>query len=134
MTNLFKILIVLASLTVAIPKANAMGSVTNVVIEDLSSIGQHNVPITIGQTFSVGDVPVGNILTGSIGTSIVPLQLNAKALHSDGSLRHGIISFILPKTLAGQSQQLMLNRRPEASGPPLPKMPSYQLDLLQALT
>jgi hypothetical protein len=43
------------------------------------------------------------------GTSI-PFQLDVKARHPDGSLRHGIFSVTLPQLPAGQSQTILLTK------------------------
>lgn len=56
-----------------------------------------NVPVTFGQVFAVGAVPSGGFLqlTPATGPS-VPCQVDAKAFHPDGTVRHAILSAIIP--------------------------------------
>lgn len=54
-------------------------------------------PITFGQVFAVGDLKKSDVLVGAIGTTAVPLQVDVKATHADGSVRHAIISAQAPK-------------------------------------
>lgn len=77
--------------------------ITSVIVESTSSAAQTNVPITFGQVFAPGDLPAGQGLT-----STVPLQLDVKALHPDGSVRHAVISAVLPALAAGEKLELPL--------------------------
>lgn len=72
-------------------------TVTTVSINGTNTSTQNNVPLTFGQVFKAGDLQVNEGLVGKLsnGTKI-PLQLNVKATHDDGSVRHAIISAILP--------------------------------------
>ncbi len=58
-----------------------------------ASVDQTNAPVTFGQIFKPGDVPAGTALAAQLldGTP-VPLQVDKKATHADGSLRHAILS------------------------------------------
>lgn len=73
-------------------------TITNININGTSNIEQTNVPITFGQIFKEGELKATEGLAGKLsdGTT-VPLQFNVKATHSDGSVRHAIISAILPR-------------------------------------
>jgi len=107
----------------------AFAGVTNLKVEDITSTGQSSIPVTVGQVFSVGDVPAGNMIYGLIGTATyVPVQLDAKAAHPDGSLRHAVLSFVLPRSLAGQSQSVDLYQRSNTSITPPPTTPSALLN------
>lgn len=59
---------------------------------------QTNVPVTFGQPFKIADVPSSSGLQAiaADGTRL-PTQVAWKATHPDGSLRHGIITLMLPK-------------------------------------
>mgnify|MGYP001761265793 CR=1 FL=1 len=48
-------------------------------------------PVTFGQVFAVGDVKKSDVLVGTIGTTSVPLQVDIKATHADGSVRLSLI-------------------------------------------
>lgn len=62
--------------------------ITSVTIENIGG-DQTNVPVTFGQVFAPGDLPAGMDLKDA--------QLDVKATHPDGSVRHGIVSLIVPK-------------------------------------
>ena len=85
------------------------GVVTDVRIQNTGSASQVNAPFTFGQVFAMGDLPRGYSLVGRLddGTT-VPLQLDVKAYHADGSVRHAIVSAILPGLAASQVRTLAL--------------------------
>lgn len=94
-------------------------SVTDVVVTNESGSAQRNVPVTFALPFVVGDVPTGASLVARLpdGT-MLPTQLDRKAAHPDGSLRHGIITVVLPKLKGGQSETLVLARVPAPPAKP----------------
>lgn len=48
---------------------------------------------TIGYVFVPGDIPVGKTLVAKTASGkTVPVQVNAKATHADGSLRHAVLT------------------------------------------
>lgn len=73
-------------------------SVTTISISASNDVAQNNVPVTFGQIFREGDLQATEGLVGNLadGTRI-PLQLNIKAKHSDGSVRHALISAMIPR-------------------------------------
>ncbi|MFZ6645813.1 hypothetical protein ACO0LO_08860 [Undibacterium sp. TJN25] len=86
--------------------------ITNVKIQNTTAIGtktQTNVPVTFGQIFAPGDLPNANTLYGKLSDgSTVPLQIDVKAKHADGSVRHAIISCVLPSLPSGQTAAISL--------------------------
>lgn len=76
--------------------------VTDFKLESTLTAGaaQSNVPVSFGQVFARGDVLATNSLVGQLpdGTAL-PLQMDVKATHPDGSIRHAVLSAVLP-TLA----------------------------------
>ena len=84
-------------------------TVTTVKVEATSSTNQTNVPVTFGQVFAKGDIATGKTLVArtSTGTSI-PLQVDAKATHADGSLRHAVFTAMLPSLAASKTETLEL--------------------------
>ena len=63
-----------------------------------SSAGGENVPITIGQGFTEGDVPSGADATFRLPDgSVLPTSYECKSTWSDGSCKHAIMSAIIPK-------------------------------------
>lgn len=101
------------------------GVVTDVRIQNTTGVAQVNTPVTFGQVFAMGDLPQGYSLVGRLddGTK-VPLQLDVKALHPDGSVRHAIVSGILPGLAASQvrAMSLMKTNAPITPGTLSPKV------------
>ena len=69
--------------------------VTDYVISQSSS-KQANVPVTFGQVFRDGDVPIGAMLSATIDGHPITLQVDPKASNPDGSLRHAVLTAVLP--------------------------------------
>ena len=87
------------------------GGITGVVIESSAREDQSEVPLTFGQVFAPGDLPRGAGLAGKLADgSLLPLQLDVKASHPDGSVRHAVISLVLPRLGAGKDLGLALVR------------------------
>lgn len=87
----------------ALNPAFAGSVVTNSVVS-LTGNTQSNIPITFGQIFKDGDVPSGSALSATFGGSQIPLQVDAKATNSDGSLRHAVLTVEIP-TLPGDATE-----------------------------
>ena len=96
------------------------GDITTITLQSQTSSTQSAVPFTFGQVFKVGEV------SGQVGLkarladgSTVPLQVDAKATHPDGSLRHAVLSGRL-SSLSGNGSVLMtLSTGPLTSGTPV---------------
>ena len=86
------IAVLLAAPAFALPKVVVEGS-------------GRDVPVTFGMVFAPGSVASGLTATDGSGASL-PLQLDAKAKNRDGSLRHGIITVVLPRLSRDVSVQL----------------------------
>lgn len=69
---------------------------------------QTNVPFTFGQVFKLGALKPGAGLAAQIEGGTIPLQVDYKANHGDGSVRHAVVSGILPKLAAGATLALQL--------------------------
>jgi hypothetical protein len=98
------------------PVAVAAGStITSVRIDSTASSAQSNVPITFGQVFVAGALQPAEGISGVLSNgTVVPLQVEAKATHADGSVRHAIVSGVLPAMPAAQSLAMNLVK---ATGP-----------------
>ena len=87
------------------------GAVTDVRFESTSTTAQTNVPVTFGQVFAPGDLAANVSLAGRLDSgATVPLQLDIKAKHPDGSVRHAVISAVLPSLAAGEVRTMNLVR------------------------
>ncbi len=72
---------------------------------------QTSVPFTIGQVIAPGQMTSTDGLAATLADgSVVRLQSDIKALHPDGSVRHVIISGVLPSLAANATQTLKLVR------------------------
>jgi hypothetical protein len=93
--------------TTTTSNVSTAAAITDVRFENTTATTQTNVPVTFGQVFAVGHVQPTDVLTGRLDDgTIVPLQLDVKAKHADGSVRHAVISAVLP-TLAGSTVRTM---------------------------
>ncbi|MCF6225854.1 MAG: hypothetical protein L3J22_06060 [Xanthomonadales bacterium] len=75
---------------------------------DQSNTVNTNIPVTFGQVFSVGDVPAGMSINITDGSTVLPTQVDFKATHPDGSLRHAVITTKLPNLAAEQALETTL--------------------------
>jgi len=102
-----------------VPSYSVFGMVTDVRIENTSASAQPNLPVTFGQVFAVGHLLPTDTLVGRFdnGTTI-PLQLDVKATHADGSVRHAVVSGMIPNMAANETRtlSLMKSNAPRATG------------------
>ncbi|TAL87928.1 MAG: hypothetical protein EPN69_17580 [Rhodanobacter sp.] len=70
---------------------------------------QNNVAVTFGQVFKRGDVPRGATLAATFHGQPVTLQVDAKATHPDGSLRHAVLTVMLPSLPGKATLPLVLS-------------------------
>jgi hypothetical protein len=83
--------------------------VTDVRVQNTTASAQVNLPVTFGQVFAAGDMMPADSLVGRFddGTEI-PLQLDVKATHADGSVRHAVVSGMIPSLNASETRVLSL--------------------------
>jgi len=105
----------------SVPEARQ--TLTDISIQNTAGVEQANAPFSFGQPFAAGELKAGDGLVGvrSDGTRL-PLQLDVKATHADGSVRHAVVSGVLPRLASGESQTLALAvaAAPAASALPTP--------------
>jgi hypothetical protein len=101
---------VLSVLAIAILTSSAVasGAISEVRFQN-GGAAQANIPVTFGQVFAVGDLRRSDVLVGKLGGATVPLQVDVKATHADGSVRHAVISAVLPKLAAGATGTMTLD-------------------------
>jgi len=93
------------------------GGLTGIFIDSTAGGAQQDLPLTFGQVFAPGDVRQPERLAGRLADgSALPLQVDVKARHPDGSLRHALISAVVPALAARQS--LMLALSPDGQAAP----------------
>lgn len=77
--------------------AASKNTITSLRIENTRGASHREVPISFGQVFVPGHLRKQDALAGRLADgSVVPLQLDVKASHADGSVRHAVVSSILP--------------------------------------
>lgn len=79
-------------------------SLPSIKVQNLSAVEQSQVPLTFGHVFAPGHLmPSDGLKAGS-----TPLQVDIKATHADGSVRHAVLSGVLPLLKAGETLTLPL--------------------------
>ncbi|MBN1559660.1 chitobiase/beta-hexosaminidase C-terminal domain-containing protein [candidate division KSB1 bacterium] len=83
--------------------------VTSIWLVEQNNMSFTDVPVTFGHVFAPGDVPTGASIDAvySSGTHL-PTQVDAKATHADGSLRHAVITIMVPRLIAGETKRVLL--------------------------
>lgn len=90
------------------------GALAMLAIEDMGKTEQENVPVTFGQVFGEGVLKRGEGLHARLaGGGRLSLQVDVKARHPDGSVRHAIVSLVLARLAPGKPVQLGLFRGAE---------------------
>lgn len=91
-------------------------AVTDVRFQNTSAVAQSDVPVTFGHAFAVGHVSSAQSIVGKLADgSTVPLQVDVKARHPDGSLRHAIVSARLPSLAASATATMSLHNTSAAA-------------------
>ncbi len=68
------------------------------------------IPVTFGHVFAPGDVPMGMTLAAHLpGGGHAPLQVDTKATHADGSLRHAVLTTRLDPLTGDGFDKLILS-------------------------
>jgi hypothetical protein len=100
---------VVICLSAAGESACATVDVASATVRNDSGTTKTNVPVSFGQVFAQGEVIDPSILGARLsdGTQI-PLQVDAKATHSDGSLRHAVVTVVLPSVAGNSSSAITL--------------------------
>lgn len=94
------------------PTVSTDATITNVSVVSTAAGAQANVPITFGHVFAKGHLMPNQSVTGTLtGGVSIPLQMDVKATHADGSVRHAIVSGVILSLLAGQSINMDLVKR-----------------------
>lgn len=89
--------------------APSFATITSVTLTSTAAVPQVNTPFTFGQVFAVGDVKsTEGIAAKTAAGANVPLQVDVKARHADGSVRHAVITGQLPSSMPKQVQTIYL--------------------------
>jgi len=78
-------------------------------VRNANNVGQFRVPVVFGQVFAPGALKNGESVAGQLANnSKVRFQLDVKATHDDGSVRHAVLSAILPTLAAKRTESIRL--------------------------
>lgn len=95
--------------TPSTPTSIAVGATLTDFTVRNSGTAATNVPFTFGQVFQEGQLaPTDGLAAKLADGTVVRLQADVKATHADGSVRHAVVSGVLPSLGANQSQKLQL--------------------------
>ena len=78
-----------------------------------------NIPLTFGHTFRKGDIPSGARVALQLNSQAIPTQMDIKATHNDGSIRHAVVSTLIP-SLGTTEKSLKINLDTNEYAPPIP--------------
>lgn len=93
------------------PKIVLGAVITEIKLESTSTSTQSKLPFTLGHAFIKGNLLPTEGVAGKLANgSAIPLQVDVKALHTDGSVRHAIISGIMPTLAAGAIETIQLTK------------------------
>ncbi|HJR10574.1 MAG TPA: hypothetical protein VJ823_04100, partial [Rhodanobacteraceae bacterium] len=96
------------ALLLGVAQAQAATVVTDSVVSQ-STGSQASVPVTFGQIFKAGDIPAGSTVTATLNGQPVALQVDTKATNPDGSLRHAVLTAVVPSLPGGGTLPLALS-------------------------
>jgi len=96
------------ALLLGVAQAQAATVVTDSVVSQ-STQTQTRVPVTFGQVFKAGDVPANATVLATLNGQSIPLQVDAKATNPDGSLRHAVLTAMVPSLPGGGTLPLALS-------------------------
>lgn len=88
--------------------------------------------VSFGQMFRAGDVRPSDRVTARMAGATAPAQLEAKAFHPDGSVRHGVVAVVAPALARGASLPGVISTGGPVRGrspPPLAQTPDVQVAL-----
>ncbi len=108
---------ILIAFLLLLPAAHALSGIVNVTAINEGGIAGANVPMTFGQVFIDGNVVQGNSLELSINSVAIPAQINIMATNPDNSVRHAIITAILPNFPVNASIPIKLTSVSASSDP-----------------
>ncbi len=98
--------VVITAAALSLPVGSKVVSVDMV---ERSGSASGDVPVTFAQAFKAGDVPAGATLAARLTNGVaLPLQVDAKATHADGSLRHAVLTTRVPSLSANETATMEL--------------------------
>lgn len=104
----------------AVQATRVENGITAIAAIDESGKDRSDVPVTFGQIFKSGDVPAGTHLRATIDGKAIPIQVDRKATYANGSLRHAVVTVLVPDLPASEARVIALSTGGQAaSGEPV---------------
>ncbi len=109
---MYKIIITVCLLLSAslVPKI-IHADITTMIIREKAGVTTQNYPLTFGHIFKEGTV--SQAVAVRVEGQILPTQFDIKRRYPDNSVKHGVISVILPTVQAGRDLEITLVAAPE---------------------
>ena len=98
----------------AVPQPKAAGDLVGMLVENTQDRTTPPRPLTFGQEFIPGELSPQTHLAARIGTTTVPIQMDVKATHPDGSVRMAIITLPMPEQRSERTTEVMLTKAADA--------------------
>jgi hypothetical protein len=89
-------------------RADDPGEVVAFRLENNTAEAEPSKLVTFGHAFAKGAVPAGTTLEAVVGGVRLPLQMDVKATHADGSVRHAVLTVKAPELAAKAKLDVML--------------------------
>jgi len=91
-----------------VPQPSQAGDVVGLNLQNTSASTEAAGYVTFGEIFKIGAVQPTDALAARINRVNGPVQMDVKAKHTDGSVRHAILTFLAPAIGANASVGVML--------------------------
>lgn len=102
-----------AALAASTGSTAAQALQATVTVQNTASESLRQIPATFGEPFRAGDIPRGDTVVAYVDGKALPTQTDVKARNPDGSVRHAVMTVLLPELRGGTSEPLAL--RPMAA-------------------
>ncbi len=84
--------------------------IASISVDSATGSAQSDVPVTFGHVFAQGEVVDSSVLGARLDDGAqLPLQVDIKATHADGSLRHAVLTTVLPGVSANSQNNVTLH-------------------------
>lgn len=92
----------------AVDQPSVAGDVVGIILQNTAGTTEAAGYVTFGQVFKKGDVATTDSMVAKYGATTTYLQMDVKATHDDGSVRHAILTFLAPSIAGNASTQVMI--------------------------
>lgn len=99
----------------ALTPARHDGEVVAIRVENNTDQAHTGRIVTFGHAFAEGDIPANSHLIAKTARTQLPIQMDIKATHRDGSVRHAVLSLKAPDLAAHSGAEIMLSTENSAN-------------------